>query len=162
MKKSFLTGFSFGLTSGIITTLGLIMGLHSGTHSKSVVMGGVLTIAIADAFSDAFAIHISKESENKSTPLEIWEASFATFLAKFVFAVSFLVPLLLLEISDAVMASVVYGLLLLAAISYFMARAQKEPPAYVIGEHLLIAIVVIVITHYTGEWIGMKFGAAER
>jgi len=158
MRHSLKTGLSFGLTSGIITTLGLMVGLHSGTHSKLVVIGGILTIAIADAFSDALGIHVSEESENKHTTREIWESTICTFAAKFIFAMSFVVPILLFPLSTAILVSIGWGLSLLAIFSYFMAKEQKEKPWKVIGEHLLIAVVVIIITHYVGHWVGSMFG----
>jgi len=107
MKHSLKVGFSFGLTSGIITTLGLMVGLHAGTHSKLVVIGGILTIAIADAFSDALGIHISEESEIKHSPKEIWESTLATFLFKFIFASTFIVPVLLLKLLTAIFVSII-------------------------------------------------------
>jgi VIT1/CCC1 family predicted Fe2+/Mn2+ transporter len=157
MKHSLKKGFSFGLTSGIITTLGLIVGLHSGTHSKLVIVGGILTIAVADSFSDALGIHISEESENKHTVKEIWESTISTFVAKFVFAMLFVIPILLLELNPAIIVSIVWGLLLLAIFSFYLAREQKIQPWKVIVEHLVIAVVVIAITHYLGEWIGSVF-----
>jgi VIT1/CCC1 family predicted Fe2+/Mn2+ transporter len=158
MKHSLKTGFSFGLTSGIITTLGLIVGLHSGTHSKLVIIGGILTIAIADAFSDALGIHISEESENKHTIKEIWESTISTFLSKFVFALTFVIPLLLFPLTTAIIVSVVFGLSLLGIFSFLIAKEQKVKPWKVILEHLLIALGVIIITHYVGDWIGSTFG----
>lgn len=158
MKHSLKTGFSFGLTSGIITTLGLMVGLHSGTHSKLVVLGGILTIAIADAFSDALGIHVSEESENKHTTKEIWESTIFTFVSKFIFAMTFIVPVLLFPLATAITASIVWGLSMLAIFSYYIAKEQREKPWKVIGEHLLIAVVVIIITHYVGGWIGSTFG----
>src|SRR4030042_5795826 len=98
MNPSLKTGLSFGLTSGIITTLGLMVGLHSGTNSKIAVIGGVLTIAVADAFSDALGIHISEEAENKYVAKEIWEATLSTFFSKFIFALTFIVPIILLDL----------------------------------------------------------------
>jgi VIT1/CCC1 family predicted Fe2+/Mn2+ transporter len=153
MRHSLKVGFSFGLTSGIITTLGLMVGLHSGTHSKLVVIGGVLTIAIADAFSDALGIHISEESENKHSTKEIWEATIWTFVSKFLFASTFAIPILLFELSTAIIVSIVWGLSLLAIFSLYMARGQGEKAWKVIMEHLLIAVVVIITTHYVGDWI---------
>jgi VIT1/CCC1 family predicted Fe2+/Mn2+ transporter len=158
MRHSLKTGLSFGLTSGIITTLGLMVGLHSGTHSKLVVIGGILTIAIADSFSDALGIHVSEESENRHTTKEIWESTIFTFAAKFIFAMTFVVPILLFPLSTAIVVSIVWGLSLLSIFSYYLAKDQKEKPWKVIGEHLLIAVVVIIITHYVGEWIGSIFG----
>jgi len=158
MKHSLIVGFSFGLTSGIITTFGLMVGLHSGTHSKLVVIGGVLTIAIADAFSDALGIHISEESENKHTTKEIWESTIATFLSKFVFALAFIVPVLLFQLTTAIIVSVVWGLSLLGFFSFYIAKRQKVNPWKVVIEHLVIALVVIIMTHYAGEWISSAFG----
>ncbi|RLC72367.1 MAG: hypothetical protein DRI26_03110 [Chloroflexi bacterium] len=153
MKHSLKTGFSFGLTSGIITTVGLMVGLHSGTHSRLVVIGDILTIAIADTFSDALGIHISKESENKHTPKEIWESTISTFLSKFVFASTFIIPLLLLQLPVAIIISVVWGLLLLGVFSFLIARGQKTKPWVVVTEHLAIALAVILVAHYVGDWI---------
>jgi VIT1/CCC1 family predicted Fe2+/Mn2+ transporter len=42
----------------------------------------------------------------------------------------------------------------LSLFSLYMAKEQGEKLWKVIGEHLVIAIVVIVLTHYVGEWIG--------
>lgn len=157
MKHSLKTGLSFGLTSGIITTLGLMVGLHAGTHSKLVITGGILTIAIADAFSDALGIHVSEESENKHTTREIWESTISTFVAKFVFAMIFVIPILLLTLTTAIIVSIALGLCLLGVFSFYLARGQKANPWKVITEHLLIAVVVIGLTHYTGEWISSMF-----
>ncbi len=158
MKHSLKIGFSFGITSAIITTLGLMVGLHSGTHSEFVVIGGILTIAVADAFSDALGIHISEESENKHTTKEIWESTLSTFLSKFIFALTFIVPLMFLRLSTAIIVSVFWGLSLLGIFSFYIAREQKTNPWKVVMEHLIIAGVVIVITHYVGDWIGATFG----
>lgn len=157
MRHSFKTGFSFGLTSGIITTLGLMVGLHSGTHSKLVIIGGILIIAIADAFSDALGIHVSEESENKHAGVEIWESTVATFLSKFIFALTFVIPLLLFKLSTAIIVGIIWGLSLLSIFSLIIAQEQKARPWKVILEHLSIALIVIIITHYLGDWISEKF-----
>ena len=158
MRHSLETGFSFGITSGIITTLGLMVGLHSGTHSKPVIIGGILTIAIADAFSDALGIHISEEAENKHTAREIWEATGSTFLSKFLFAVTFIVPILWLQLSVAIIVSVLYGLWFMAIFSFYIARKQGAKPWKTVAEHLFVALAVLLITHYVGDWIGPTFG----
>ncbi|MFH1210232.1 MAG: VIT1/CCC1 transporter family protein [archaeon] len=157
MNSSRKKGFGFGLTSGVITTLGLIVGLHSSTHLKSVVIGGVLIIAIADALSDALGIHVSEESENKHTEKEIWESTIYTFLAKFVFALTFLVPILLFELNTAIIISIIWGLLLIGIFSFYMAKNQKIKPFRVVLEHLIITIIVIIVTHYVGDLVGAMF-----
>jgi VIT1/CCC1 family predicted Fe2+/Mn2+ transporter len=158
MKKSVFSGMSFGLTSGIITTLGLMMGLNSSTHSKIVVIGGVLTIAIADAFSDALGVHISEESEDMHTEMEIWTSTISTFFSKFLFASTFLIPVILLDLRWAVAISVAWGFIALGFLSFVIARMQSRRPFSVIAEHLAIAALVIVITYFVGMWIGRVFG----
>lgn len=157
MNHSVKTGFSFGTTSGIITTLGLMAGLHSGTHSELAVLGGILTIAVADAFSDALGMHISEESESVHSEKEIWQSTLSTFLAKFVVAMTFVIPVLLLDLSTAMWVSVVWGLLLLSVLNFNIARMQKVKPWRIVGEHLVIAVAVIIITHYVGDWIRITF-----
>ncbi len=158
MDHSIKVGFSFGVTSGIITTLGLLVGLNAGTHSKLAVLGGILTIAIADAFSDALGIHISEESENKHSPKEIWQSTISTFLSKFAFACLFIIPVLLFDLFTAVIVCVVGGLVVLSILSYSIAKKQKSNPWQAVVEHLVIALMVIFITHLVGDWIAVKFG----
>lgn len=153
MKHSLKTGFSFGLTSGIITTLGLMVGLHSGTHSKIVVIGGILVIAIADALSDAMGIHISEESENKHSTREIWESTISTFLSKFVFALTFVIPILLFPLNTAIIISVIWGLSVITIFSWYIARGEGAKTYKVVSEHLFIAILVIIATHLVGKWV---------
>ncbi|MFA5318689.1 MAG: hypothetical protein WC323_04470 [Patescibacteria group bacterium] len=154
-KNSFIvSGLSFGLTSGVITTLGLLVGLEAGTGSAKIVLAGILTIAVADAFSDALGMHMSEESKSENSPKEVWQATVSTLLAKFLFALSFVVPVLFLSISTAVIASIIWGLFLILTLSYIMAKKQKENPLKPMAEHFLIAAFVIIITHYIGHWIG--------
>lgn len=159
MKDSLRTGITFGLTSAVITTLGLMIGLNSGSGSKMIVLGGIITIAIADAFSDALGIHVSEESENVHTTWEVWCATIATFLAKFCFALTFIVPVLLLPLETAIFVSVAWGLSILAVLSYVIAKSQSVQPWKIIGEHLLIALVVIAVTHWVGHWVATLSGS---
>jgi VIT1/CCC1 family predicted Fe2+/Mn2+ transporter len=155
MRDSLRTGFSFGLTSAIITTLGLMVGLHAGTHSRLVVLAGILTIAIADAFSDALGIHISEEAENAHTATQIWVSTVVTFLTKFLFAMTFVVPVVFFSLFTAIIVSLIWGLSALTVLSYIIARTQGEPPWKIVGEHLLIAAVVIATTHWLGHRISL-------
>ncbi|HHQ45519.1 MAG TPA: hypothetical protein ENN13_05255 [Candidatus Altiarchaeales archaeon] len=157
MKRSLKTGVAFGLTSGAITTLGLMVGLNSGTHSRLVVLGGILTIAIADACSDALGIHISEESGNVHTPKEIWASTLSTFFSKFLFALTFAVPVILLPLQTAVYVSIAWGLSVLAVLSYFISKEDGNNTAGVIFEHLTIAVFVILVTNYLGGLINTVF-----
>jgi len=157
MGGSFKKGFSFGLTSGIITTLGLMVGLYSGTHSRLSILGGILTIAVADAFSDALGIHLSEESEARHSYKEVWESTLATFFSKFIFALSFILPFLIFDLTEAVLVCLGWGMSLLGVLSYFIAKQQKESPAKAILEHLMIAFLVILSTNWIGKAIFLFF-----
>ncbi len=154
MKISIRKGIGFGLTSGIITTLGLVIGLNAGTHSKSIIIAGILTIAIADAFSDSLGVHISEESGSKSTNhKQIWESTITTFLSKLFFALTFLIPFLLLSLDLAIITSIIWGLALITLFSYYISKQHETSPTKAIIEHLVIAIIVIIATHFIGSCI---------
>jgi VIT1/CCC1 family predicted Fe2+/Mn2+ transporter len=151
------TGLFFGATSGVITTLGLITGLNAGTHSMAAVIGGIFVIAVADSMSDALGIHLAEESDPNATAHHIWSATISTFVNKFIFAISFAVPLLLLPLDQAVIASLFWGMLVIIVLSYFLARAQKASPVMIVAEHLGIAILVVVLSHLIGAWVSRTF-----
>ena len=155
VKTAVRKGVSFGLTSGIITTLGLMVGLYAGTHSKLVIFSGIMVIAIADALSDAMGMHLSVESEYRNTTKEIWLATIATFLTKFIVACTFLVPLLIFENGTAIIVSVAWGLLLISGFSYHVGKQGKENPWKVVLEHLVITIVVVAVTYGVGSVAAM-------
>lgn len=158
-KASFWKGAGFGVTSGVITTLGIIIGLHSGTQSKLAVLVGIIVLAIADALSDAMGIHVSEESEMEHTRKELWESSFFTFLSKLFIALSFVVPIELLDLYTAMLASVFWGLFLISVFSFYMAKFQGQNPYKVIAEHVLIAVFVIILSHYIGDVIYVFFSS---
>ena len=54
--------------------------------------------------------------------------------------------------------SVLWGLSLLAVLSYLLARAQQIPAWKVFAEHVVIGVSVIAITHYVGDWIRSALG----
>jgi VIT1/CCC1 family predicted Fe2+/Mn2+ transporter len=117
-----------------------------------------MTIAVADALSDAMGIHLAEESKNNGSEREIWEATLATFAAKFVIAMSFVLPVILLPLDQAVLASIGWGLSLLTLLSYGLAKAQRIAPWKVIAEHGAIALLVVAATHFLGEWIRRTLG----
>ena len=152
------TGLFFGATSGVITTIGLLTGLNAGTKSLAAVLGGILVIAVADALSDALGIHLAEEANPDTTTGHVWSATISTFITKFLFAGSFAIPLLLLPLQTAVIVSIVWAMLVIALLSYFLAKSQGERALPVVLEHLGIAIVVVVLSQLIGAWVGAQFG----
>jgi len=153
MKDSFKKGFGFGLTSGIITTLGLIVGLNSSTHSKLVVIGAILIIAVADSFSDSLGIHISEEATPKTKQKQVWESTFSTFIFKLIFALTFIIPVVIFNLNTAIIISIIWGLFLISIFSFYIAYERKTSPIKIISEHLIISLFVIFITNQLGKFI---------
>ena len=150
MKSSYKVGFSFGTVSGVISTLGLMVGLDSGTDSRLAVVGGIVMIAIADSFSDALSMHVSEEWQKSTNDKSIWQMTIATFVSKVIIALSFLVPFPFLEMPQAIIVNIIWGMSLIVAINYFVAKSRGVPVAKIIIEHLLVAFLVIVITYLVG------------
>jgi VIT1/CCC1 family predicted Fe2+/Mn2+ transporter len=115
-----------------------------------------LTVAVADAFSDALGIHIAEETEDKHTGKQIWLATLTTFFSKFLFALTFVIPVLLFELLSAIMVGIVWGLLVLSVFSYWLGRRRGADPLKVVLEHLVIALIVIVATYFVGDWIAQN------
>ncbi len=157
MKDSIKTGLCFGLTSGTITTLGLMVGLAAGTSSQAAVIGGLITIAVADALSDALGIHISEESKNGNSKNHVWEATAATFATKLIYALTYVIPVLLLNLNQAVVLNIIWGIFVLSTVSFAIARSQQEKARHMITEHVSIALFVVFITHLIGLKIAEIF-----
>ena len=153
MSLSVKKGLSFGLTSGVITTLGMIVGVNASTSSRLAVIAAIVAIAIADAFSDAVAMHVSEESEGVHARKDIWDATVATFLTKFIFALTFVIPIWFLPLDIAVIADVIWGILIMTSFNIFLARSQDEKVLRVVIEHLAIAITVVLITYAVGSFL---------
>lgn len=153
-NKSLIGGLFFGLTSGTITTIGLMVGLVASTNSKVAVIGGLVTIAVSDSLSDAFGMHLSMESNSKNSIKNVWQATLATFLSKFIFAFSFVLPVVFLEIRYAIIINVLWGFLLLALGSRWIAKNQKESVSKAVLEHLLFASLVLIISYSVGFIVG--------
>jgi len=150
--KNILTKFSFGATSSIITFLGLIIGLDGLTNPKPGIIGGLLLIALADNISDTLGIHIYQESES-STQKEVWFSTATNFLTRFLVSLIFIFIILIFPINTAAILSIIYGLLLLSVMSYFIAKNKKINPFLAILEHISIAVVVIIASHFLSQII---------
>lgn len=149
------TKFSFGATSAIITNLGLIVGLDVMNHPRAAMIGGILIIALADNIADSFGIHIYQESECLSKR-EVWVSTFANFVTRIGVSLTFILLVLLLPPALVVPCSVVWGLLLLVFISYAISRERGLNPFSSILEHILIAVFVVVLSHFVGHYILIK------
>lgn len=146
-------GIGFGLSSGIITTLGLMVGLFGGTQSRLAVLTGIVSIAIIDAFSDSLSLHIAEESQAKTSHKKIWFMTFQAFFAKFIFAIIFIAPVLILPLRTAIIFNLILGTIILVIYNYKISKKLARSPISVILEHLSITIAVLIITYLLGTFL---------
>ena len=146
------TKFSFGATSAIITILGLITGLGALAHPKVSIIAGILAIAIADNISDSLGIHMYQESECIDRK-EVWISTITNFLTRFLVSLTFIILIITLPMKLAVASSVIWGLMLLAVMSYTIAKNTDRHPFRAIFEHISIAILVIIVSHFIGKFV---------
>ena len=153
MQKNFIpTKFSFGGTSGIITNLAIIIGLDTLANAKISIIGSLLVVALADNISDTLGIHIYQESEGLSRKA-VWISSFTNFLARFLVSLGFIFIIFLLPIKIAVITSIIYGFLVLSTVSYLISKRKKVSPWQPVIEHIMIALIVIFLSHYFSNFI---------
>lgn len=153
-------GLGFGISSAIITTLGIIVGIHSGTDLKHAVIAAILIIAFADSMADSLGVYFSEKSRADSTQKECIVAMISAFLSKILFALSFLIPIIIFsDLHVGIAIDLIYGAILLIAVTYGMAREKKENMLKMISFHVILAIIVITISHFIGLWINSKFGS---
>jgi len=101
-------------------------------------------------------MHISEEASEK-TEKEVRESTISTFLAKLMVGSSFLIPILALPLDMAVLVSIAWGVLIIAVLSYFIAKRDHKSPLWTITEHIALTIFIILLTHGIGSWISGIF-----
>ncbi|HTN73158.1 MAG TPA: hypothetical protein VMO00_18905 [Methylomirabilota bacterium] len=144
--------FTFGGTSAIVTSMGLIIGLESATVPAATIVSGLLIVAVADNISDSLSIHMYQEAERLDERVAL-RATIINFLARLLVALSFVLIVALLPVFSAAIVALAWGFLLLACLSYILARARGVSPLTEVGKHLGIAILVIVASRLIGTWI---------
>lgn len=141
-----------GATAATITSMGVVAGLQQGDGARAGVVTGLLVVAIADNVSDSLGIHTYKESEGASRQ-EIRSSTVGNFLTRLVLAVSFVAIVMLSSSHTAFILSSVWGCVLLAVLSYLIAKRRKAQPLREVVRHLMIALLVIASCKLLGNII---------
>ena len=159
MLKAELTNpqnYIFGSTAAIITNICLIVGLETARSGKGPILGGLLTIALADNISDSLGIHMYKETEGAKSRLSVL-ATVLNFTARLLISFSFVAIVLLCSAGQSIPAAISWGLVLIAIGSYWIARRNKENVILETVKHMLVAVVVIILSHWVGHLIAAHF-----
>jgi len=129
--------------------MALIVGLDAATATKATVVTSLLIIGVADNLTDSLSMHIYQESErlDERRALQTTTANFATRLAV---AISFVCIFLVSSRPVGLYADLLWGFLLLAGLSYLLARARGVSPIAEICKHSAVAATVILVSKVIG------------
>ncbi len=144
--------FTFGGTSAIVTSMGLIVGMGAATVRTTAIVSSLLIVAVADNISDSLSIHMYQEAESLDEGTA-FKATLINFLARLLIAFSFVIIVLAIPKSYAGIVALAWGFLLLASLSYILARARHVGVGSEIVKHLGIAVLVIATSRLIGSWI---------
>ena len=151
-----LGNYVFGSTAAIVTNISLIVGLGSAGAGKKAILGGLLTIAIADNISDSLGIHMYEETEGRGARLSLLTTTL-NFSARLLVSLSFIALVMMLSISQAGVAAIIWGLSLLILLSYLINRSRNQHSVLEIVKHLLIAVIAILLSRCAGKMIAQHF-----
>jgi VIT1/CCC1 family predicted Fe2+/Mn2+ transporter len=143
---------SFGGAAALVTSMGLIVGLNAATAVRGVVIGSLLIVGLADNLTDALSVHIYQESENLPERQAL-RTTIANFSARLGVCLSFIVIVALLPAGTAVVVSVAWGFLLLAGLTYMLARTRRVRALPEIFRHVSVAVIVIASSKAIGAWV---------
>lgn len=138
-----ISRISFGSTAAIVTSMALITGLGGGDGaSKPVIVSALLIAALADNLTDSLSIHMYQESER----LEKREAFIGTlwnFVSRLAGGLSFALIVVIFPLTMSVFVAIAWGMFLLMALTYLLARDRNVSVQVEIVKHLVVACSVI-------------------
>lgn len=153
-----LRKLSFGGPAAIVTGMALIVGLDAATAAKSTVVTSLLLVGIANNLTDLLSVHIYQESE-RLVERDAFRTTVANFFARFFVCITFIVILLLLPTSTAVPVSMIWGFVLLSALSYLVVKARNVGAVTEILKHCAVALAVIATSRAIGAWLPAMIGS---
>ena len=148
---------SYGGTAAIVTSTALINGLSAANATKPVIVSALLIAALADNLTDALSIHIFQESEQLDQK-EAFTGTITNFLTRLLLCISFAFLVGWFPLAFAGKVAMAWGMLLLAALTYLVARERKVSPPLEIVKHVVVASVVILASIAIGHWVDAVFG----
>lgn len=152
--KSNLSRFSFGATSAVTSCLALMIGLNQLGVSGIGMIGALLVLGLADNIADSLGVHVYSKSKSKNYTIADTVTNYLTRLGITIVPIAFVV---FLPMGYAIIASVAVGLTIIAALSYFIAKAHKLDPYRTVAEHLIVAVLVLIVSQIIGSSIKTLF-----
>jgi len=148
---------SYGGTAAVVTSMALISGLSAADTTKPVIVSALLIAALADNLTDALSVHVFQESEQLDQK-DAFTGTLTNFATRLLLCISFVPLVVLFSLAHAATVAIIWGALLLATLTYLVARERKVNPVLEVAKHLLVASAVITASMLIGRWIGAVLG----
>ncbi len=146
---------SFGGTAAIVSGMALIVGLDAVDASRKTIVSALLIAALADNLTDSLSVHIYQESEHMAQR-EALTGTLSNFAARLALGASFAALVALLPRPLAPAVALGWGMFLLAALSWVLARERQANPVAEVAKHLLVATAVLFVSRLIGYWINTQ------
>lgn len=143
---------SFGGPAAIVTSVGLIVGLNAATSNRTAIVSSLLILALGDNLTDSLSVHIYQEAE-QLPERDAFHTTVANFLARLIVSLSFVALVLATRASWTSYLASAWGFILLAGLTYRVARARGARPFAEITKHCLVALVVVLLSEAVGTWV---------
>jgi len=147
-----ITRISFGGTAAIVTSMALMAGLEAANAAKAAEVSALLIAAVADNLTDSLSVHLYQESEGLERR-EAFVGTLANFATRLVVCLSFVLMVLLFDRHTAAVGGIVWGLSLLSALSYILARQRNVSALSEVVKHVAVAVAIIFVSKSIGQWV---------
>jgi hypothetical protein len=147
-----LPAVSVGTASAIVTSMGVIIGFGVASISKPTIIAGLLIVGLADNVTDSLSIHIYQESERLEHHAA-FRATIGNFAARLIISLSFVFLAFTFSSAAMILVCLIWGALLLATLTWFVAKNRNANVMTETLKHLAVAAVVIAASLVTGTLI---------
>ena len=152
------TRISFGGTAGVVTSMALITGLNAANAKTETIISALLIAAVADNLTDSLSVHMYQESE-RLEQRAAFLGTLGNFATRLLVCLSFVLVTTLLRKPLIAVVGVAWGMSLLTALTYVLARDRRVSTISEVAKHLAVASLIIVISGSIGHWITSHIGA---
>lgn len=132
--------------------MALIAGLNAAGVGRVSVISALLIAAVADNLTDSLSVHMYQESERLDQK-EAFIGTMSNFGTRLIICLSFVLIVVVLPGQVAVLGGLIWGMSLLAVLSYMLARHRRVSGLSEVGKHLGVAFTVILVSKILGHWI---------
>jgi VIT1/CCC1 family predicted Fe2+/Mn2+ transporter len=147
-----LPAVSFGAASAIVTGMGMVIGFGAASISKPTIIAGLLIVGLADNITDSLSIHIYQESERLEQKAA-FRTTIGNFATRLIISLSFIILVFSFSNTNMLLACLIWGVLLLASLTWFVAKNRNANVLTEVLKHLAVAAAVIAASLAAGKFI---------